>query len=153
MDLDTIIIASISEIFETMIMMEISAGEAVTGQDVSISSNVTGTLGLAGGFKGALAVHCPDEAAKAITGSFLGMEVEEIDEDVKDAIGELVNMVAGGIKSSLAQDGLDLQLSIPMAITGKSFRIAGMSGAERLVVPFTLAQGPFWVELKYVMPR
>ena len=36
--------------------------------------------------------------AKDITGTFLGMEVEELDDDVKDAIGEIANMVAGEFK-------------------------------------------------------
>lgn len=153
MNLDGIIIAATSEIFETMIMLEVTPGDVVTDKSAVFPSNVTGTLGLAGTLKGALAVHCPEDVAKAITGSFLGMEVEEIDDDVKDAIGELVNMIAGGIKTSLAQDDKDLELAIPMAVTGKSYRIAGMFGAERIVVPFTLAAGQFWVELKFILEK
>lgn len=37
----------------------------------------------------------PNKVAIAITSSFLGMAVEEINVDVEDAIGELVNMLGG----------------------------------------------------------
>ena len=32
------------------------------------------------------------------SGTFLGMEVAELDDDVKDAIGEIANMIAGNLK-------------------------------------------------------
>ena len=51
-----------------------------------------GVIGLAGTHKGVLAIHIPNKVAMAITSSFLGMEVDEINEDVKDAVGELANM-------------------------------------------------------------
>ena len=41
--------------------------------------------------------------AMTITGSFLGMDVEEMNEDVEDAVGELANMLGGDIKSALSE--------------------------------------------------
>lgn len=151
MNLGKIISAATSEIFETMIFMEMSAGDAVMDKNAAFPSQITGNLGLAGGLKGTLAVHCPENIAVAITGALLGMEVEGIDDDVKDTIGEITNMIAGGIKTYLAGEDRDLKLSIPTVVVGKSYRIAGMSGAHRVVVPFTLAEGQFWVELKFVL--
>ncbi len=98
-----------------------------------------------------LAIHCPASVAKGITGSFLGLEVETLDEDVKDAIGEIANMVAGNLKVSLAKQDIDVELAIPTSIVGDSFIVSGMADASRVIVVFKMNEGPFWVELLYVM--
>jgi chemotaxis protein CheX len=98
-----------------------------------------------------LAVHCPADVAKFITGSFLGMEVEELDEDVKDAVGEIANMVAGNLKVSFADQGVNIELAIPTSTIGDSFKIAGIAGSNRHVVSFPLDSGTFWIELLYVL--
>ena len=85
----------------------------------------------------------------AIAGTMLGMEIEEIDADVKDALGEIANMIAGGLKEKFAAEDIALQLSIPTAISGKSYTISSPSGSNRIVIPFEVEQGQFFVEMKY----
>lgn len=151
LDLAQEIIAATQEVFSAMLMID------VTGEDVSdsgrsiIESNMTSMIGLGGGVRGILAVHCPAEVAKAITGAFLGMEIEELDEDVKDAIGEIANMVAGNLKIAYANVGVNVELAIPTSVIGRSFRLSGIGGAIRHYVAFQLESGTFWVELMYVL--
>jgi len=139
-----------SDVFASMIFLDIEPGEVLENEDTVLESNISSIIGLAGDLKGLLAVHCPGEVAKEITGSMLGMEVKELDEDVKDAIGEIANMVAGGLKTALAGEGKDIQLAIPTAIVGSSVRTSGLSGAQRIVVPFGTPSGDFSIELKYI---
>ena len=87
--------------------------------------------------------------AIGITETFLGMDVEEINEDVKDAIGELVNMVTGGLKDALTGQGQEIKLAIPTTIAGRSFRISSKSDVGRVCIPFKLDAGTFFIELKY----
>lgn len=87
----------------------------------------------------------------AITGGFLGMDVDELNEDVKDAIGEIANMVAGNLKTAFAGYGVKLELAIPTSIVGESYRVGGMPGAKRIAVPFGMESGKFLVEFKYIM--
>lgn len=138
------------EVFATMIFLDITPGVAMNGKDDAIDSNLTSMIGLAGGLRGVLAVHCPEEAAKGIAGAMLGMEIEALDEDVKDAIGEIANMVAGGLKTALSSDGIDTELAIPTTAIGKSIRTSGLSGATRFIIPFSTPAGNFGIELKYI---
>jgi chemotaxis protein CheX len=150
-DLGLEIINGTKDVFSTMLMQEIE-GQDISSQPKSgIQSNLTSMIGLGGGIRGMLAVHCPAEVAQAITGSFLGMEVDEIDEDVKDAIGEIANMVAGNLKIAYAEAGLNVELAIPTSVIGDSFRISGISGAQRHNISFQLESGTFWIELLYVL--
>ncbi len=148
--LEKYITAAALEVFAAMIFIEITPGTPLTGREDTIDSNLTSMIGLAGDLRGVLAVHCPEEAAKGITGAMLGMEVDEINEDVKDAIGEITNMVAGGLKTALLSEGTKTELAIPTTAVGKSIRTAGFAGASRFIIPFSTPAGDFGIELRYV---
>jgi chemotaxis protein CheX len=150
MDLGQAIIDGTEEVFTTMLMMELDTGTPIEGPGGDVASNITSMLGLGKDIKGMLAVHCPEIVAKDITGTFLGIEVEELDEDVKDAIGEIANMVAGSLKTYFQNHDKNIELAIPITVVGKSFHTAGMSGATRVAVPFSMNGTVFLVELKYV---
>ncbi len=150
MDVGKAIVEATREVFSTMLMVELDAGTPIEGKGGDVDSNITSMLGLGKDIRGMLAVHCPAGVAKDITGTFLGMEVEEIDEDVKDAIGEIANMVAGNLKIAFAEVGKDIELAIPTSIVGSSFRTSGMFGAQRFAVPFTMDGAVFLIELKYM---
>lgn len=150
MDVGQAIIDGTAEVFTTMLMVELEAGKPIEGPGGEVESNLTSMLGLGKDIKGMLAVHCPASVAKDITGTFLGMEVAELDDDVKDAIGEIANMVAGNLKIFFQEHDMTIELAIPTTVVGKSFRTAGMSGAIRIAVPFTMNGATFLIELKYV---
>ena len=145
------IVAGTRDVFSTMIMMDLEAGPVLPRDEVNIQSNLTSMLGLGGGMRGTLAVHCPKEVATGITSAFLGMDIEEIDADVKDSIGEIVNMIAGNLKVTFAGVGIAIELAIPTSATGEAIRLCGLAGANRLLVPLTCVNGTFWVELLFVL--
>jgi len=145
------IVDATREVFSAMLMMDIAGEDVSANNRELIRSNMTSMIGLGGGVRGMLAVHCPEAVARAITGTLLGMEIEKLDEDVKDAIGEVANMVAGHLKIAYGACGIPVELAIPTSIIGESFRLSGMAGATRHYVAFHLDSGPFWVELAYVL--
>ena len=149
-DIGNEIIGGCKDVCSTMLMVELEAGDGVEGK-AEIKSNITSMIGLGGGLKGLLAVHCPSSVAKKITSGFLGMDVEEIDDDVKDAIGEIANMVAGNLKISFAAIDVNIELAIPTSIVGDSFYVSGIADSTRIVVPFLMDNETFWVELMYIM--
>ena len=149
-DIGNEIIGGCRDVFSTMLMVELEADNVVEGK-TEIKSNITSMIGLGGGLKGLLAVHCPSSVAKKITSGFLGMDVEEIDDDVKDAIGEIANMVAGNLKISFAAIDVNIELAIPTSIVGDSFYVSGIADSTRIVVPFLMDNETFWVELMYIM--
>lgn len=62
---------------------------------------------------------CADEAAlRWLATRFCGDAAPLSAHDVADAVGELVNMVAGGVKRRLATERRNLQLGLPLYIHG-----------------------------------
>ncbi|MEZ4598822.1 MAG: chemotaxis protein CheX [Syntrophotaleaceae bacterium] len=145
MDLNKSICSATVEVFQTMLMMDAVPGDPLTGRKAHHSNSVSGIVGIAGPSKGMVAIHIPEQTALKITSSFLCMEVSSIDEDVKDAIGELANMVAGSIKADLL-DGKDYKLSIPSVVNGVEYEIECLSESQGGIVPFSVDGGEFIVE-------
>jgi chemotaxis protein CheX len=142
------IIESTVEIFTGMVMMDISvAGEPMTELG-PLKQSITGMVGLAGTHKGVLAVHFPNQVAMDVTGSFLGMEVSEINADVQDAIGEIANMLGGNLKTILSDRGRDIQLSLPSTISGEQYSFSSQMDVDQIILPFQAPAGVFYVEVE-----
>jgi chemotaxis protein CheX len=136
------------EIFSSMVMLEVTPGEPFKRSNSKLENSISGIIGLAGEIKGMLAIHLPNEAALAITTAFLGMEVEEINEDVCDAVGELANMLGGSIKTIIDPGGSKVQLSMPSTVHGEEYAVDCLANAELETVPFMLDGQTFMVELQ-----
>jgi chemotaxis protein CheX len=147
-DITEKIIEAAKEIFSQMVMMPISVNGDCLSTYTAFCDSISGVIGLAGTHKGVLAIHIPQKVAMAITGTFLGMEVEELNEDVEDAVGELANMLGGNVKSILSANGRDIDLSLPSTIIGQRYDFQPTKEAARVIIPFTCDAGEFVVDFQ-----
>ena len=143
------IVTITEEIFNTMIFMEVSAAAPLEQGEQTPGCHISAMIGLTGDFSAMLGIHCPETTGLAIAGAMLGMEIAEIDADVKDALGEIANMVAGWLKEQFAAEEISLELAIPTSISGKSYTIASPTRSNRVIIPFTIEAGQFFIEIKY----
>ncbi|MBJ6726895.1 chemotaxis protein CheX [Geomesophilobacter sediminis] len=123
-------------VFSMMVMLDIEDQYPLTEPVTSFHETVTSMVGLAGSHCGVLAVHCPKPLALKIASNMLGMEVEEMGEDVNDAMGEIANMIGGDVKHIFSPGGGDLSLSIPTVIYGSDYVMESVSNTESLLMPF-----------------
>lgn len=148
MELSSYISEATTEVFNTMLTMEVTPGETRSKRERTFRGTISGMVGMAGSCKGLVAIHLPEPVATHITGSFLGMEVDAINEDVQDAIGELANMLAGNLKGFLLRNGLELTLSIPSTVWGDEYTLDCPQEESGVIVPFALPGGEFLVEVQ-----
>lgn len=131
-----------------MLMMPLTPGIALSEKVYSFQSSISGMLGFAGEVQGMLTIHCPQDVAFVITSALIGIDVDEVNADVKDTVGEMANMILGGIKDGFTEQGIEINLAIPTILAGRSYRVSGMDDAMWTTVPFYLDEGEFLVELK-----
>ena len=118
------LVAGAREVFEKMIFMQIENCSDTTSQiagDVLLSS-----ISFRNGMDGCLGICCNKDCAHAIAINMLAMSPDDpiSDDEIKDALGEVANMVMGTVKSAIQSDLKNLQVSIPVVVTGtKSSRI------------------------------
>ena len=141
------------EVLSTMASFDIKAigVQEVNGngdsKDITACFDITGILGFSGGRKGSLLVSFPGNIAFRAVGGMLGIEMTEIDADVRDGVSELVNMIAGGAKTKLQAKGIDFELSIPNTVVGREHQITAGASATRTRVDFDSDLGGFFIEV------
>ena len=114
-----VLLESAKEVFETMAFMDI---EPSSESDQKISEwAILGSITFKGVFDGYLAICCDTSCAQAITGNMLGLDTTEnlSEEETYDAIGEVVNMIMGGIKKRLDDKLGNAKVSIPTVVNGR----------------------------------
>lgn len=111
------------------------------------SECITAMVGFAGIFNGLLSLHVPQSLALVFTSRMLGMDVDELNEDVNDALGEIANMIGGSFKHHLAKDGLEVRLSTPSVVSGKEYVISSGSASDTLSLLFDSQEEWFMVSI------
>jgi chemotaxis protein CheX len=89
-------------------------------------------IGLAGALSGSLVLHTSGAAAMRIAERMTGIETTEVDAMVRDAVGEVCNMVAGawkGLDPALASGCL---LSTPTVVAGSSYELFSQRAPIRI---------------------
>jgi chemotaxis protein CheX len=74
-------------------------------------------------------------------------ELKELNDDVKDAIGEFANIVVGNARNKLVDDGLDVTMSTPTIIVGTDHEISHPQNIPFLVIPFKTDLGLFQINI------
>lgn len=112
--------ASVTEVFEMMLGV---ACEAVPVTKIAEADTITSVVGFGGLLSGACVFSCGQSTALAVAARLTGMDFPEIDDTVKDAIGEVCNMLAGTWKGRVPDLSANCGLSIPAVITGNNYHI------------------------------
>ncbi len=116
-----------NEVFSTMIPMEIKTDGSFYQKEDMIATDVISLVSFTGEHSGIIAVFGSKEIALKITSNMLGIEVSSIDQDVKDAMGELTNMIAGTVKNKVSETFGAMHLSVPIVIAGADLSISSSS--------------------------
>ncbi|HEX4349568.1 MAG TPA: chemotaxis protein CheX [Verrucomicrobiae bacterium] len=119
------------DVFETMLSMK--AVVVVNAGMPQLDERVTGSVAFAGEhINGAVYLHLGKGFAGQVAGTMLGLPAEELGEaEVNDVVGEVTNMLTGGLKSWLCDSGADCAVSTPAIIRGSSFVIEPVPQVER----------------------
>jgi chemotaxis protein CheX len=95
--------------------------------------SVTAVVGFGGLLSGACLIKSSSAAAMKIAAYMTGMEFEEVDDTVKDGIGEIGNMLAGAWKGKVPGLAANCGLSIPAVITGRDYNLHVQAPEFKLV--------------------
>ena len=138
---------ALKEITATMFNCE----SAFVGPDrvAIIPPGLSAIIGFSGKICGFVALHLSPESACTLASGLLGMGFEEMDEIVADAMGEMVNMLAGGLKKYASQNEDLFKISVPSIVYGMDYSTHAPKNAERLKVGVIAGACSFMVELVF----
>jgi chemotaxis protein CheX len=111
---------SVEEVFHLMLGVECE--REVSGAAAEPES-VTAVVGFGGMLSGACVFRSCALTAMEIAARMTGMDFNEVDDTVKDGIGEICNMLAGAWKGKVPELAAHCGLSVPAVITGRDYRL------------------------------
>jgi chemotaxis protein CheX len=122
--------------------------------DAQTKGYVSGVMGLTGAATGFASTTFGNELARKIVSRMLQIRPEEINEaDIRDAVGEIMNIIAGRAKADLAATEHAYQLSPPNVIVGGPHSVGQVRGTPVIVIEFTTEGESFEVMVSLVPRR
>lgn len=142
------------ETLKQMAGMECARTGLSVKMDGSTKGFISGTMGLSGPAEGFVAVTFKDHLARKIVCRMLQVQPgEETEDDIRDGVGELMNMIAGQAKAELVNTDHAFQLSLPTVIVGGPHSVGKVRGTPVVVVEFTTEEEAFEVMISLVPRR
>jgi CheY-specific phosphatase CheX len=109
----------------------------VSAIPVKETGAVTGLIGVHGNVSGFITVNMAEKVALAAVGGLLQDPCDELCSQVVDGVGELTNIISGGIKKGLyGSPWLFSHITVPSVIIGQNYQIAYAKGLQYVSVTF-----------------
>jgi chemotaxis protein CheX len=107
--------------------------------------DISAVIGLTGEARGAVVISMKTALAIRLTDILSGSSHTNLDEEVVDAIGEIVNIIAGNVKKNL-EESFRLIISLPTIVQGKEHIIKWPTGQARIIcIPFNIFENETFV--------
>ena len=134
-------------VLETMASTRAEAGKPYLKKDQVARGDVSGVMGLTGETRGTISVSFTETSILAIVSNMLGEEIKEMNEEIKDAVGEITNMISGQARKKLDEQGMSLKAAIPSVVMGKNHTITHITTHPIIAIPFHTDNGEFTIEV------
>ena len=131
------------EVFRDLCNTEVKAGRAffVSKDEFETIWDISGIIGLSGDANGAVAISLKEETAFELTKILTGSEHTTVDRLVTDAMGEIINIIAGNVKN-IFEKKHRIKITMPSIIKGKAHSIVWPSEKARIIcIPFSIFNG------------
>lgn len=131
-----------------MAQIELTSHKPKAKADEVASGDVSGIIGMIGPqVKGSMAITFDTELATNIMKNMLGEKPQEVDDEVRDMVGEMTNMICGGAKNVLAEQDYHFEMATPVIVSGKNHIIQHKVDGPKIILTFTSILGNAYLEI------
>lgn len=132
-----LVCSNTEKVFSTMLDLSV---KPVQGTEEGIRAlrkgGVVSLVGFAGRWRGSGSIRCSGRLACSISSKLLLTDLDCVNEEVLDAMGEIANMIIGNFKDDAAYKLGPLGLSTPTVIYGTNFEARNWNGERWTTVVF-----------------
>jgi chemotaxis protein CheX len=132
------------KVLETMAFVTPTVGETGVWDQEQAVGEVVGIVGLSNeeeNIKGFMSIGFSESSIVQIVSSMFGEEFDTINDEVREAAGEIANMISGQVRQTLSNSGTKLQAALPSVISGKDLTM--QCKKPMTIVRFQVNKGPF----------
>ncbi|CAG9000232.1 MAG: hypothetical protein CENE_02226 [Candidatus Celerinatantimonas neptuna] len=141
-------LSSLLNVLKTMAQLELKPQAPRVKKDEVARGDVSGVIGMIGPtIKGSFSISFDKSLALEVMSRMLGERPHNINEDVTDMIGEITNMVTGGAKRILGEQGYEFNMATPIVVSGPAHSIQHKSDGPKILMPFVSDYGSATIEI------
>ena len=119
--------------FKSFVGFELNAGNPhFSGRSLGFDQDISAVIGLSGDIRGAVVVSMKKQFAIKVADTLVGIPHTDMDDDIVDAIGEIVNIIAGNVKNEVP-GGEKIVISLPTVVKGKDHSFAWPGKQSRIL--------------------
>jgi chemotaxis protein CheX len=110
-----------------------------------IPADICGVIGLTSPkLMGSVTLCFPTPVFLHVMGSMFGETFSEVNDELAEGAGELMNIIFGKAKTILNESGLSLEKALPTVVHGKDIKVTSFTkGEPTIVMPFSTKCGTF----------
>jgi len=135
---------AVLEVFEMMAGMRL---EILPSSQDEPHGELTAMVGLAGAVCGMTTLRCSQATAAKCASLMLGGNDAANASTMRDAVGELCNMIAGNFKAKVTSLAASCMLSVPTVIMGEDYQMSPLEPSEGITMSLSFDGEPIWVSL------
>ena len=147
-DIKSSITKSALDVFDTMLSFQLEPIQENDAADLK-EMRIVGSVNFAGQVSGIIHINVSKEFALIMTSAMLGMTPDEIEgeDEIKDVISELSNIIGGNLKSFFNDSGFYCALSTPSITMGDDFTIKSLNTERYESLSFSYQQYTIRIEV------
>ncbi|MCW7755388.1 chemotaxis protein CheX [Desulfobotulus sp. H1] len=142
------ITATIS-VISTMAFVKPAPGKPFLKKDNKATGDVSAIVGMTGPSHATFSISFQKKAILAIVSGMFGEPIENLNDEVAEAAGELANMISGQARKELESVGLVYEGAIPSVASGENHELKHITDGPKIAVPFVVADSAFTLELSF----
>ncbi|MDR2643368.1 MAG: chemotaxis protein CheX [Planctomycetaceae bacterium] len=152
-DIDYInpVIAGLEEAFTTQLSCRIERLGLGLMENNQALHPVSGIIGVSGKGVGTIVLSMSvSVAVKVASNMLMDTDINEINDDVMDAVGEITNIVCGCAKAKLSQ--YSLNITLPNVLYGENCRLHFPQNSHPIMIPFKCEWGQLALQIGFTFP-
>ena len=147
-------IAATVDLLSTMAGLHAERKEVFLKKNYRLFGDVSAIMALSGKVEGEVTVCFEEHLARIVVSTIMSTTPESLTkEELRDGIGEVVNIVAGNAKAALSPTEYSHEITLPAVVFGRGHEIAHSGNAPCIVVIFEVAGQPMAVLVSMSIKR
>ena len=148
LDIKSSVTKSVLDVFDTMLSFQLEPVQESDAADLN-EVRIVGSVNFAGQVSGIILIHVKKDFALIMTSAMLGITPDELegDDEIKDVISELSNIIGGNLKSFFNDSGFYCALSTPSITLGGDFTIKTLNTERYESLSFSYQQHTIRIEV------
>ncbi len=129
-------------VFMTMTQVTLTPGRPFLKTETVSTGVISGIVHLCKDeHKGSISLSMTKEGAMHALHAMFGDDIGDADEDAKEMVGELLNILSGDVRRRFSEKGLVYSGGTPSLLVGEGHCIEHSSTAPIIAIPFALPEG------------